>query len=185
MVKQLMKMAVPVLLLTGGLQSCIKNKGVGEVDGYKPVYMSNTEARAISVSSSTSTATTNPGKIVALGSLLFQVDVGRGIQVINMSNPAAPAKIGYIKINGCQEMSIKNGYIYANNYNDMVVLNVGSFSGGVLPTLTVTKRLENAFPQALNGYPPNQGSYFECADPSKGVVVGWTLTKLTNPKCRR
>jgi hypothetical protein len=174
------KIFLVIILAAVGLQSCDKSKGeVGEVDGFVPVYVSNTTAKTIGFSG-TVKATVNAGKIVALGSTLFQVEAGTGVHVINMANPSSPVKIGFLDIPGCQEMSIKGNFIYTNNFNDLVVINIAS-----LVNPSVVKRIDNAFPNAFSSYPPERGSYFECADPTKGVVIAWTRTKIKNPQCRR
>ena len=59
----------------------------------------------------------------------------------------------------------------------MVVLDISD------PTnVTVSKRVKNAFHQ--QDFPP-LGGYFECVDPSKGVVISWERTTLENPQCFR
>jgi hypothetical protein len=49
----------------------------------------------------------------------------------------------------------------------------------------LVNRIENAFPQINQEYPPFTGVYFECVDPSKGVVIGWEEKQIDQPKCRR
>ena len=41
-------------------------------------------------------------------------------------------------------------------------------------------RIEDVFP--LQQFPDEFGA-FECVDPSKGIVVGWEKTTLSNPEC--
>jgi hypothetical protein len=166
-------------LIAGALTACTPSKTeLGEVDAYVPVYASVATAKTISAQPAR--AITNAGKIVALGNTLFQVEVGAGVHVINMANPSSPQKLVFIEIAGCNEMSIKNGFVFANNFNDLVVVNISN-----LASPDVVKRIDNAFPQALTNYPPQRNVYFECPDAAKGLVIGWTLTKVKNPKCRR
>lgn len=155
-----------------------KNNGLGKVDAYVPVYASNQDATQISWQSPQ--AIVNGGKIATIGNRLYQVEADKGIHVMDISNPSAPVKVGFIKNSLCRELSLKGNYIYTNNINDLVVLNVGSSN-----TVTVTSRISNAFPDLALQYPPVTNCYFECADPKKGIVIEWKLQQVDNPKCRR
>ena len=33
------------------------------------------------------------------------------------------------------------------------------------------------------GVPPPAGSYFECIDPARGLIVSWEKVELFNPQC--
>jgi hypothetical protein len=159
--------------------SCIKQSNTDlEVQGFVPEYLPVNQAKQISYSS-TPRSFSSAGKIVAFGSTVFQIENGAGIHIINYSNPSSPVKAGFIAIPGCVEMSIKNNTIYANNFNDLVVLDVTA--GAV----TLLKRVDNAFPRSLNSYPPGFNVYFECPESSKGYIVSWKPALLKNPKCRR
>jgi hypothetical protein len=153
---------------------------VGEVDAWVPVYSPKAEAERIS--NTTSQPFINGGKIATLGNTLFQVEQDKGIHIINISNPAAPVKTGFINIALCRELTLKGNYLYTNNMADLVVLDISN------PASTpVTSRISNAFPDLGVQFPPDAttGTYFECADAAKGVVIRWELKKITNPKCRK
>lgn len=168
------------MMLAAGCRD--QSAGVGEVNGYVPIYVPENTAKEISFSTQPR-ATVNAGKILVLGNRLFQVETGAGVHVINISNPSNPVKLGFISIAGCSDVSAKGNELYANNYNDLVVLaGTASFTPGVPPVL---KRVANAFPKAMNNYPTQRGVYFECPDASKGFVVGWQQAVINNPKCRR
>lgn len=168
------------ILLAG---ACRRNStNLGEVSGYVPVYASLATAKEISYSAQPK-ATVNAGKILVLGNRLFQVETAEGVHVIDISNPSSPVKLGFLKVPGCSDVSAKGNELYINNYNDLLVLTgTASFTPGVS---LVLKRVENAFPEGLNSYPARRGVYFECPDPSKGIVVDWQPATLKNPKCRR
>ena len=68
--------------------------------------------------------------------------------------------------------------IYADNYDDIVAFIIDDNR-----QLQVIKRLENVMNTQL--YPPHINVYFECADPSKGVVVDWILADIPTPDCYR
>jgi hypothetical protein len=160
--------------------ACIKTKenNVGIVDGYAPIYLSQQESKVIT--SGPPKAIIEGGKISKLGNLIFQVENNKGIHISNIQNPSSPTRVAFISIPLCQELTLKGNYIYTNNVNDLVVINISN------PTaVSVTNRIANAFPAISPPYPTQENAYFECADESKGVVIGWELKKLENPKCKR
>jgi hypothetical protein len=170
--------SIPILLL---LASCQTNNNAGptpdHVDGWIPVYSS--DAAAYTISATSPVATTNGGKIYVRGNELYQVEAGKGVHVIDISQPSNPQKKKFISIMGAQEMAIKGGYLYANNLNDLVVIDIGNPGA-----ISEVGRMKNIFHMVDQAYPPEDG-WFECIDASKGTVVGWEQKNLSNPKCRR
>jgi hypothetical protein len=147
-----------------------------ETEGYAPVYAEKSKPATISFQQPR--AIENAGKIYVKDQLLFQVENGKGIHVISIADPAHPERKGFIPIAGAQEISILNNSLYTNTYNDLLVLDISSPNN-----ITVTKTIENAFTLTSSIVPPEQG-YFECIDPSKGTVVGWTKKKIQSPQCK-
>jgi hypothetical protein len=158
--------------------------GRGEVTGYVPVYTADVKS-VKTIKATAPQPTINGGKLYTVGKLLFQVELDSGIHIIDYANPSNPVKLGFIKSFLCKEVSVKNGFIYTNNLADLVVIDINDISN-----IHEVARTPNVFPDLSLQYPAkdvNQFSsiYFECPDPSKGVVVAWKQQKLTNPKCRR
>jgi len=175
-----------VLLFPLFIISCdpaVVSKNPTEVEGFVPVY-SNDISAIKQISSESSRATEKAGKIYTSGNLLFQVELDSGIHIINYSNPNDPKKIGFIKSWLCKEVSVKNGFIYTNNMADLVVIDISN-----LNNVHEVSRVANVFPDLALQYPPKENSfefvYFECPDPSKGVIVSWKKQIINNPKCRR
>lgn len=161
------------IAFTGILTSCWKNEN-REIMGFAPVY--GAEAELQSVTLAAPQAVENGGKIYVEGNILFQVESGRGIHVTDISAPATPQKKAFIKVAGSQEVAVKNGLIYTNNLNDLVIL---EYAGN---TIKVVKRIPAFKNMGLSVLPPERG-YFECPDKNKGVITGWQKKLLTNPKC--
>ncbi|HEX6333344.1 MAG TPA: hypothetical protein VFZ78_03895 [Flavisolibacter sp.] len=149
-----------------------------DVLGYEPVYADLLAVTQTGVEASR--PTTVPGKIYAYGDYLFQVEQNEGIHIIDNSNPQQAHKISFLKVPLCTEISIKSGFLYTNNVNDLVVFNLNNIQSPQL-----VHRLADAFPVIDQTYPPAQNTYFTCPDPSKGVVVGWEKKIIHQPKCRR
>jgi hypothetical protein len=119
------------------------------------------------------------GKIYTIGNYLLQVEVDSGIHVIDYTDRNAPVKIGFIRSLFCTEMSIKGDYLYINNLADLVVVDISNFN-----TPKEVNRIKGAFPKQ-NEFPPAQNVFFECPDPSKGVVIDWKIEIRDYPKCYR
>jgi hypothetical protein len=143
---------------------------------YVPVYMSLAEKNNITISGARTTE--KSGKIYAFGNYIFQNDVNKGIHIIDNSDPKNAKKIAFLEIPFNTEFAVRNQYIYANNVNDLVVVDVHDINHPV-----VVKRMENAFPYVDAQY-PRQAGYFVCPDPSKGIVVAWELQNDVSANCR-
>jgi hypothetical protein len=120
------------------------------------------------------------GKQYVIGGLLLQNEINEGIHIIDVTNPSSPKKLGFLEIPLCTEMAVKQGFLYTNNYDDLLVFDL---RGPGEPKLL--KRIENVFPPANQEYPPFFNVAFECPDPAKGVVVDWELKSNITTKCRR
>jgi len=147
--------------------------------GLRPIYANKDSVNTIS--SSGPILTTKAGKIYVYGNYLFQNEVGQGIHVIDNTNPEIPFKIAFYRIPLCTEISIKNGHLYTNNGSDLAVLDISKIKAPEL-----VKRLPDEFPSTGQTHPENvtSGTYFECPNPSKGIVVGWESAVLSDPKCQ-
>jgi hypothetical protein len=167
------------LLLCLALCSCDPGSGIdSKTTGYVPIYISKQDAGFIGTVAAKPTVVS--GKIYAYGNYLFQVEQNEGLHIIDNTNPQQAHKIAFLKVAAASELAIKSGYLYTNNLDDLVVFDLSDISS---PRLV--NRIENAFPQVNQEYPPFAGVYFECVDPSKGVVIGWEEKQIDQPKCRR
>jgi hypothetical protein len=178
---QIASMKYLFYFLIVGLVACDsrpQNQTEFQVRGYAPIYASVQSVNAIS--NDGVKPTEHPGKIYAYGNYLFQVEQNEGIHVIDNSDPRDPHKISFINIPACTEIAIKSNFLYTNNLNDLVVFDLSNINSP-----QQVNRIKDAFPQLRESYPPFSNVYFECVDPSKGVVVGWEEKTLQSPKCHR
>lgn len=108
---------------------------------FEPVYTTKAEVKA-NIKSNAPRAINNPGKVYQYGQYIFLNEVGRGIHVIDNSNPAAPVNKSFINIPGNVDIAIKGNLLYADLYADLVVMDVSnpmnvvaqSFVDKVLPS---------------------------------------------------
>lgn len=176
-----MKKWLIFLSLLAFLTSCIPDDeiyfGEQEVEGFKPIYISADEAFDIKMQDVQPIEVA--GKLYLYNNLLLINEIGKGIHLIDNTNPASPVKLGFVKVPGSHDMVIKGDVIYANNYGDLVALKITPEN-----EIVITERIEEVI-QSNALYPLERGFYFECPDLSKGVVVGWQKTTLKNPQCFR
>jgi hypothetical protein len=146
---------------------------VQDVMGYAPIYGTE-ESPAIAMGSARSVG--DPGKIYLYGKYLLVNEISEGIHVFDNSDPSDPRALGFLELPGNTDMAMKDGLLYADVTGHIVSLSVNDFGlieeKGRLPLGT--------FPL---GIPPPRGSYFECIDPARGIVVSWQKTQLHNPDC--
>lgn len=168
--KNVASMLMSVLLVL----SCSNKKN--EVIGYAPVYGDPSEMKNVSLAAAQ--AVENGGKIFVGGNLLYQVETGKGIHITDISDVAAPEPKAFVKVPGAQEVAVKDGLIYTNSLNDLVILKIEN------DQLQIIKRMPAAFGPSspILVLPPERGP-FECPDRSKGTVIGWQKRTLTNPAC--
>ncbi len=147
----------------------------GEVQGYKPVYVSAAEIHNIRMMPPQEIE--QAGKILLSGTTLLVSDRNLGIHIIDNSNPSNPIKKAFISIPGNKELSKRGDYLYADNHTDLVTIKVFSFD-----SVAVLDRQANIF---QNEQFPAFSGYFECVDNSRGLLVDWERTTITSPKCYR
>lgn len=160
------------------LSSC--SDSLSETVTYKinePVFMSTDAFRSSVKVSAESVAITNYGKICFYDGYLYISESGKGIHIIDNTNPADPKNIGFIELLGNADLSIRNNLLYADSYVDLVWFDVTTPAAPVLKG-----RLQDIFPKALPVIDNNFGfDYAMCYDQNqdKGIVVGWELKDRT------
>lgn len=139
-----------------------------------PVYMGFIEFRT-SFSKEEAIEITSPGKIYFKDDYLFVNEVGKGIHVIDNSDPANPQKIGFYKIIGNVDMAIRGNILFADSYIDLVAIDITDIENPV-----EISRIENIFP----GVVPEGDKWlpYAMADKSKGVIIDWEVKTVTEER---
>lgn len=149
-------------------------------EAYVPVYGYDSAKYAIKAMPAQPTVAA--GKIYVWGNLLFQVELLKGIHVINYSDRQNPVKLGFIGVKGCNELAVKGNHLITNNMADMVIIDVSNAND-----IKEVSRIKMAFPQyhvPQFVMPPEEKKYFVCPDMSRGDIVGWKLEKdVKNAYC--
>ena len=136
-----------------------------------PVYMPFNEFRS-SFEKSEPIDISHPGKIYFKDGYLFVNEYGKGIHVIDNSNPSEPEKIAFYEILGNVDMAIRGNILFADSYVDLLSIDISDVNNPV-----EISRLKNVFPEIV----PEGDILFPYAmvDNSKGVIVGWTVKTIT------
>jgi hypothetical protein len=80
------------------------------------------------------------GKIYYRHPFIFVNELQKGIHIINNRDPRNPQKIAFINIPGNVDMAVKGDILYADNYIDLIAIDISN------PSATkITKRIENVF----------------------------------------
>ncbi|MFY0688175.1 MAG: hypothetical protein JXQ90_13470 [Cyclobacteriaceae bacterium] len=143
---------------------------------YAPVYALAEVVYDISISEAKPIE--NPSKIFTYRNFLMINIKDEGIHVIDNSLPSSPQQLFFINIPGNNDVSVKDGVLYADNYNDIVAFQIDSNH-----EVEILERLAGVMNN--RSYPPHAGVYFKCVDPSKGVVVDWVKVDDQIANCYR
>jgi hypothetical protein len=136
-----------------------------------PVYMPFDQFRS-SFRKSDPIEIATPGKIYFKDGYLFVNEYGKGIHVIDNSDPANPQKIAFYEIMGNVDMAIKGNTLYADSYIDLVAIDISDISNP-----KEIGRLKNIFPEVV---PVGEMGYsYAMVDKSKGVITAWEVRKVT------
>jgi hypothetical protein len=112
------------------------------------------------------------GKIYIQGNYLFVNEKYKGIHVYDNSNPAAPVNLTFIAIPGNVDLAIKGDYLYADNYVDLVVLDISNISSPL-----EVARIKDIFPYTI---PVTADSYpISDINQEAGVIIGWQVKEVT------
>jgi len=139
-----------------------------------PVYMSFSEFRS-SFQKSGPLELTHPGKVYFKDGYLFVNEYGKGIHVIDNSDPANPEKMAFYEIMGNVDMAIKGNILFADSYIDLVAIDITDIDNP-----EEVGRLKNVFPEVV----PEGDKWhpYAMVDKSKGVIIDWEVKTVTEER---
>lgn len=125
------------------------------------------------------------GKIYVRGQYIFQSETGKGIHIVDNSNPAEAKRIGFLNVPGSEEIEMKDAFLYTNHFYDLITIDISHI---LAPK--VISRSKNAFyTSAGMGYhtwemPPDTG-YFQCPlYYPDSILTGWVKDSVY-ASCRK
>lgn len=137
---------------------------------YIPVYMKRADMeKAIKVESPRNMS--NPGKIYVYGNYILINEKYKGIHVIDNSTPALPVPKAFLHIDGCIDMAMKNGILYADNAIDLIAVKPNSD----FTTIEVTGRINEIFPEVQSPDGAWQNYQINEFRPKDGILVAWKI----------
>ena len=143
-----------------------------EHDANVPIYQSAEQFRK-STKVSAPELLKNPGKIYVYGKYLFINEQLEGVHIYDNSNPSAPENLAFLPITGNIDISIRNNYLYADSYIDLLVFDIKDISN-----IKLVKRYENIFPNVVPS--GDIRLPIQPIDTTKGIVVGWEVKKVSD-----
>lgn len=158
------------------ISSCFDDNTIEE--GMVPVYVDADDYSL--VYSSDTIPFGNLGNINVVGDYLFINEKYKGIHVIDNTDPSNPKQIFFWNIPGNSEFTIDGNILYADNSISLLVIDISDFSNIKVISVVEDWYLDT---DEDNPVPPDYIGPFECIDNSKGIVVGWQLEMIENPKC--
>ncbi len=155
------------LLLSGCLEDTTRYTYIE----YEPQYLSWDELRA-GVKNGDGQDLKEPGKIWVYNNYLLINEYGKGIHIIDNSNPSSPDNVAFITIPGNVDMAVKDGILYADSYVDLVAIELNDPRNA-----REVGRVESIFPYPML----NSGAPI---DPERGVIIGWEEVEVTSDEPR-
>ncbi len=155
-----------------------------KVIGWKAVYGADSSYKKVKYFN-TPRAMSQAGKIYVFGNTIFQNDVGKGIHLINNTTPANAQRVAFIELGGNTDIAIKGNFLYANNYNDMVVIDISNINNPIeVKRFKQTFNTSDAFKPYLWQAPKDTG-YYECPRfNNDSIIVDWVRDSVQQ-FCRR
>ena len=144
---------------------------------WKPVYTSDTSYRKIAYEAARPVA--NAGNIYVKDNFIYQCEIGEGIHITDNTDPASARRTGFIKVTGCEEISIKGNVLYTNNDYDLISIDISNIT-----TPKITSRTKNVFygdSQMPHSWEqPSDTGYYQCPMYySDSVIVRWVKDSVT------
>ncbi len=126
---------------------------------FDPVYKTPDQIR-VGIKAEAPRTMRKPGKMYLIGSYLLVNELHEGIHVIDNSDPAAPKPVAFWSIPGNVDMAVRNHYLYADQYVDLLSIDINDIQN---PQLVC--RSQDVF--QLHGF-----------DPARGYLVDYQQTTI-------
>lgn len=123
------------------MQSCDRDLGTVNVSYTEAtaIYGDLDEIRSTPINESVRTIE-DPGKIYISESVILIGEEEKGIHVIDNSNEESPVNIGFLNVPGNREFFVKDDFIYAETYYDVVKIDISNPRQA-----SIVSRAENVF----------------------------------------
>ena len=122
--------------------------------------------------SSAPQALNETGKIYLYKNLVFLSEVGKGVHILDNSDPLKPVNLSFLPIPGNIDIAIKDNFLYADSYSDLVVFDISDIN-----SIKTIKFLNNTFPNRGGYY------YYNTTNPDSVNVIVDYIPRDTTVSC--
>jgi hypothetical protein len=164
--KTFLSKIVPLFLVLSFFNCSDKCKVTNTYVYYKPVYSTTAQIKS-AVGLKAAQPIAEAGKIYLKDKILFINEVGKGIHIINNTDPSNPKPLSFLNIPGNYDLAILGNTLYADSFVDLVVFDVSDLSA-----IKEINRIERLF----NHY----NSYGFYSEPQLGTVTDWAMVKTVS-----
>lgn len=112
---------LPLFFVSCGKDSCEQSLTYVELT---PVFVDAAAFRALPIVLEPTDGLRSPGKMYLYGDLLLINELNRGIHLYDNSDRSAPRSLGYLAIDGNTDFVVRDGILYANQYVDLLALDI-------------------------------------------------------------
>lgn len=160
------------------LSSCFPEEDNWQEMGLAPTYISPDDFSYIK--SGPPILSEDQGSFLEVGDRIYINEKFRGIHVFDNTDPGNVKKIYFWTIPGNTEFTVEGNYLYADNSRHLITIDISDPEN-----LKVLSHIADVYSVNLenDNYPKNYEGTFECADFERGIVNGWEMKLLNNPKC--
>jgi hypothetical protein len=121
--------------------------------------------------------TDSEGKIYVATGKLFYIAQEEGVHIFNNQNPASPQNIAFINIPGVHDIAVKENFLYADNFVDLLVFDISNINN-----ITLVKTVENVI-QFYPQYPIEAEFYDWETYPAEGeIITGYETERRARPE---
>jgi hypothetical protein len=141
----------------------------------RPIVMDAITFKAEAIDITDPVPIVSSGKIYAYKNYIFVSDTNLGFHVIDNQNPSAPKSIAFIKLEGNNDISIKDDKLYADSYGDLVIFDISNINDIQLSG-RVVNAIYNNYVWAVNIEYPQADIYdYGNVDYDKDIIIGWEV----------
>ena len=120
-------LACLVIGLSFSMTSCLKDQCLAtrQYTVYTPIYAKMEEHRK-AVQAEAPGNCVNTGALYIYQNYIFINEKREGIHIVDNTNPENPTPIAFLNIPGSANIAVRNNLLYADNYVDLVVLDISN-----------------------------------------------------------
>jgi hypothetical protein len=107
------------------LSGCLKDSAKQTYTVTRPILAKLSDVRA-SIKIEGPSTVSSPGKMYLYGNTIFLNESGKGIHIIDNSNPATPVNKSFLPIPGNYDMAVKGNMLYADCFTDLLAIDISN-----------------------------------------------------------